>query len=176
MKKVGMGLLYLFVFIVALLAFAPKKSFYFFGEKRLQKWHVVVDNEVLHEDLFSLELENAEIYVSGVKAAKIMQTSFKPYLLRNGIELEGIRISGVAKKFLPTRIDHADLHYEFWHPTQIKIEANGEFGVLDGALNIRNKKLVLHLMPTKSFKREYGSLLRKMKKEKEGGYLYEQRF
>jgi hypothetical protein len=176
MKKFSIFLLYSLLFIVALMAFMPKKSFYYFAEQRLHKLHVVVDKEMVVEKLFGLEIEHADLYISGVQAAKVMQTSLKPYIVLNTIALRGVRISGVAKSFLPTRIEHATFTYALWQPMEVKIAADGEFGVLRGVVKLKERKLLLHLMPTKRFKREYGSLLRRMKKQKEGGYLYEQRF
>jgi len=176
MKRVLAWCVYALLFIVALMVFVPKKSLYYLVERELQKEHIVIDNEVLEEKLFGLEIEHGEIYVSGVQVAKIMSTSLKPYLVYNAMELEGVRISGVAKSFLPTRIEHATLSYVVWHPTRMKIVADGEFGHLTGVVELKKRVFLMHLSPTKSFVEKYSSLLRRMKKAKKGEYIYERRF
>ena len=170
-------ILFLFCFFVAaLIVFLPKKSLYYFAEEELSKYKTVIANEQIDEGLFSLTLEHADIYVEGIRVAKVMEADLGIYVLHNAVHLKQIRLSGMAKNFLPTRMESLTLSYDLWDPTRIHLNAKGEFGEAKGEILLLSNKIVMTLKPSKTMLTKYKSILRRMKKAKNGEYSYEQRF
>lgn len=169
--------LFLFCFFVAaLIAFLPKKNLYYYAEEQLFKYKTVITNEQVDAGLFSLSLQHADIYVEGIRAAKVMEATLGIYVLHNVLHLHQIRLSGMAKNFLPTRIDSLTLSYDLWDPMQVHLDAKGEFGEAKGEILPLSNKMVIRLKPSKTMLRKYRSILSRMKKAKNGEYSYEQRF
>ncbi len=173
-KKIAFIFAWLVFFVAALLFFAPKVNLYYLLEKELQKLHVVIDNETIVEHPFGLELEHADVYAEGIRILKVMELHANVWLVSNSIEAGQIRLDGVAKSFLPTKIEQAVVHYALWNPLYATFEAKGEFGVLQGRVALKERKVFLLLHPSDYMKRHYAQLLGEMKKNKEGGYTYEQ--
>lgn len=168
--------LYICFFIAAVVAFLPKKNLYYFGEEQLAKFKVVIANEQVGEGLFSLDLEHADLYVEGIRAAKVMEASLGIYIVHNALEAHQIRLSGMAKNFLPTRIETLRISYNLWDPLAVRFVAEGEFGVAYGAVLLTKRKIIMTLQPSKTMLGKYRNLLRQMKKAKNGEYSYEQSF
>ncbi len=169
--------LFLFLFFIAsTLAFLPKKNLYYLGEAQLAKFSTVIGNETLQEGVFSLSLEHADIYVEGIRVAKVMDASVSTYLFSNVLQAKQIRLSGMAKRFLPTRIDTLLVHYDVWNPMRVVFEATGEFGKAYGSFTLGDRKLFVYLKASKTMRNKYAGILHRMKKLKDGGYAYEQSF
>lgn len=162
-------------FLASVIAFLPKKSLYYYGEEKLAGYKTIIANEALEEGLFSLQIAHPDIYVEGIQAVKAMEAKIYTYLVSNGIEIHDIRLSGVAKDFLPTRVERLVVHYDLWHPLHITFNANGEFGTAEGSYSLRTHRVTIMLHPSKMMQSRYRSILHRMKKNKNGGYSYEQR-
>lgn len=175
-KKLLFGPVLVGVFIGSFLFFLPKANLYYFVEKMLQKEHIVVDNEEIRPKGFSLEIEHADVYVEGIPAAKVMEISIKPYLLLNTVHADFIRLGKAAKGVLPRKIDSFEARYGVFDPMHIVFEAKGEFGTAEGVVDLKERRLHVSLRASETMRRSYGSLLRMMRKTKEGEYTYEQSF
>lgn len=174
--KIVKGLFFVCFFIAALITFLPKKSLYYYAEERLGEFKGVIANEQVDEGVFSLHLEHADLYFEGIHAAKVLDAEFRLYLLGNIFEAHKIRLSGMAKSFLPTKIETLKVRYDLWSPLKVVFWANGEFGEARGEYMITSHTLLVYLHPSKTMQNSYHNLLRRMKKEKSGEYRYEQRF
>jgi len=126
----------LFLFMASLILFLPKKNLYYYAEKQLENYKVVIDNE----------------------------------------EAKQIRLSGMAKNFLPTRVEWLRVHYNLWNPLKVHFEASGEFGKAHGVFLLQEQKVFVTLQPSKMMQSRYANILRRMKREKSGEYSYAQRF
>lgn len=163
-------------FIAAVVLFLPKKNLYYFAEEELAKFKTVIAHEQVNEGLFSLNLKHADVYVEGIRVAKVMEASLAVYIVHNALEAHRIRLSGMAKNFLPTRIETLKVSYDLWDPFEIRLMAKGEFGEAEGNYLLKTRKLTVVLHPSKMMRNSYKNLLRQMKKKKNGEYAYEQRF
>ena len=163
-------------FFGSLLYFLPKKNLYYYGEQELKRYHGVIGNEYVTQHPFSLQIEHGDIFVEGIRVAKVMDTSIGVYLLYNSLQAKQIRLSGMAKNFIPTKIDSLEITYTLWDPLRVKLASTGEFGTSWGYFDIRKQKLVLELNASKKMQTQYFKILSKMKKRKDGGYRYEQSF
>ncbi len=162
-------------FLACVVAFLPKKNLYYFGEEKLAGAKTIIANEQVKEGLFSLDLQNADVYVEGIRVAKVIEAKLQTYLLSTHLEAHQIRLSGMAKSFLPTKIEVLKMRYELWDPLRVKFTASGEFGEASGAYLPAMRKLVVVVHPSKMMRSRYPNILQKMKKEKNGGFSYEQR-
>ena len=162
-------------FVAAVILFLPKKSLYYYAEEKLERFKTVIANEAIKEGPFSLHLLHADIYIEGIRAAKVMDIDLKTYGLSTLVEAERLRLSGAAGSFLPTKIETLRVRYALWNPLQITFNAEGEFGTAEGSYLITEHKLLLLLHPSKMMQSRYRDILRRMKKNKNGGYSYEQR-
>ena len=163
----------LFFFIAALIAYAPKKSLYYLAEQELARYKTIIANERVEEGLFSLAVEHADIQIEGIRAAKIIELRLQTYLLHNTLQARRIRLSGMAKNFLPTKVDRLDVRYDLFDPTNVHFEAAGEFGMARGDYSLTSHALNVTLQPSKLMHRRYRNILRQMRKEKNGEYSYE---
>lgn len=162
-------------FLASLIAFLPKKNLYYYGEEKLAGLNTIIANERIKEGLFSLDLHNADIYVERIRVVKVIEAKLQTYLLSMHLEAHQIRLSGMAKNFLPTKIEMLGIRYDVWDPLKVKFTASGEFGEASGEYLLTAHKLVVVVHPSKMMRSRYSNILRKMKKEKNGGYSYEQR-
>lgn len=162
-------------FIASVIFFVPKKSLYYYVEEKIAAYKTVVSNEALEEGAFWLHISHPDIYVEGIRVANVKDIRLKAYILSNVVEAHKIRLSGVARDFLPTRIESFTIRYSFWNPTNLTFDANGEFGTATGSYSLRSHILVIKLYPSKMMQSRYRAILHRMKKEKKGGYSYEQR-
>lgn len=169
-------LFFICFFIAALLAFLPKKNLYYYGEEKLAGLKTVIVNERLSEGMFSLYLEHADIYVEDIRAAKVMEAEVVSYLVSTSLQARHIRLSGMAKNFLPTRIETFTMRYDLLHPLTIKFTASGEFGTATGEYLLESHKFEVRLRPSKTMQSDYREILQRMKKAKNGEYRYEERF
>ena len=65
------SLLLTIVFIFTLLVFIPKENIYFLIEKELNKYDIVLSDELFKSTLIGFSLKNANLYVKGVKITKL---------------------------------------------------------------------------------------------------------
>jgi hypothetical protein len=173
-KKIALFFLYTFVFLVALVAFFPKESVYYKLEKELKPYGIVISHEQLIPHFLSLELKDLEVSVQGVQGGEVEDVTITLLGLYNTLEVRNIQLSSMAKSFLPLRVEKLALKHSCLDLFNLKIEGNGEFGVVEATLNIQTRKLHLVLQPSKEMKNHYRSTLRMLKKEKNGEYVYDQ--
>ncbi len=174
-KKFLLILIYSIFFVAVTLSFLPKKNLYFALEHELKKHALIIADEVLEEKSFGVNIKHPSIYFQGVPSLKAMEISITAVFAVNTVEMEAIRINNVAKSFIPTRVDHLQVRYVIWKPTLIEMEAEGEFGHARATYDLLEKRLLLHLKPSKLMQNRYMNTLRRLKKEQNGEYLYEQR-
>lgn len=171
-KKTAIFFAYVFVFLFALIAFTPKESLYFFAEQKLEPFGVVIAQEQLQDKLFTLELEDATLYAQKIEAAKVSASQITLLGIYNSIEVEGVELASMVESFVPQKIAHISLRYSLVDPLNVVIEADGEFGDVNGAFSIVERKLELHLKPSKVMLEKYRSTLREFKKDQNGEYNY----
>ncbi|MCK4737466.1 MAG: hypothetical protein KAT10_02825 [Sulfurimonas sp.] len=174
MVKVQKFFAYFIFFIFALIYFVPKTSIYYFIEKELKNYEIVISNEELQESSFNLHITGGTVSVKSIESANIDQADMKIYGLYNTIELQEIVLSKTVSSFLPSKIKNATVSYTVFNPTNIQVKASGEFGEADAQYNLLNKTLYLKLKPSKKMLTKYRSTLNSLKKSENGEYIYEQ--
>ncbi|RRS31372.1 MAG: hypothetical protein P794_04115 [Epsilonproteobacteria bacterium (ex Lamellibrachia satsuma)] len=156
---------------VALLVFMPKQELYYKLEKELLKKEIKINEKSIEEGLFSLTVKQASVYVKGINVATIEKITFFTLLFYTKIELDSLLLDDSLKAMAPQQTDKAILTYTILSPLKARINAEGSFGVVEGSVDLRERKLHLDFNETK----EIGMFRGQLKKEKKGWY-YETSF
>jgi hypothetical protein len=172
-KKLLMFLVYMLFFFFALVMFTPKASLYFFMEKNIKPFGVVISNETLDERLFSLGVANLEVSIKGVDAAVAQKADITLLGFYNEVKVEGIKLSSMASSFVPVDIGEIKLHYTPFDPLFITGDAQGKFGKADISLSLRDFHLKVVLHPSKLMLQRYRNSLRQFQKTQNGEYIYD---
>ena len=175
-KKLMKFLAYLLFFVVALAMFMPKSSFYFLLEENLKKFNVVVSNEELSSDIFSLYIHNLELTTKGIDSALIKEADVTLLVFYNHLALRDIQLSSIIEAYAPSKVKNLDVKYSVINPLEVELEASGEFGKVYGTFNIQTRSLELSLKPSKKMLREYKKTMRFLKKSENGEYIYAKTF
>jgi hypothetical protein len=163
--------LFLF-FIYSVLFFLPKDLIYNLFEKELEKQKIIISQEVRKEKSFSFVLSDAEVYFDGLQIADVKRTDISTLLFNNTIDIMDIQLSQSFSKIFPSKINKINIKHNITSYNKITIYAVGDFGEINGYINILDKKLYLNLQASALMKESYIKLLQKMK-YKDGVYTYE---
>jgi hypothetical protein len=167
---------FLLFFIFALIAFMPKKSFYFLLEKELQNFEFVISNERLHEKLFSLEIENLELTTKGIDSAVVQSAEITLFGLYNCVILEDIQVSSLIDTYAPSKIESLELSYTLLNPLEIRASAQGDFGEAEISFTLLESELQAVVKPSKLMQTKYKKTMRMLKKDENGEYVYAKTF
>ena len=175
-KKIAIFFSYTLFFITALMYFTPKDSIYFFLEEKLKKVDIVISSEQVNDSGFSLKIADADIYFKSISSANINEASIRVFAIYNSINFKNITLSKTAKSFAPLNIASVQAVYSILNPLNAKINAIGDFGILEAQYNILDKTLNLVLKPSKNMLKNYKHTLRKLSKTKNGEFIYDKTF
>ena len=161
---------FLLIIIVwlAILFFMPKKEIYYKLEEKLAEKSIKINEASIEEGLFSLNISNAEIYVKGIKMATVENLDFFTLLLYTNIEVENFFIDETLANRLPTKINQVLFSHIGLDPLNIKIVGKGDFGGVDGKIDLNKKVLRVDFNDSKAIK-EFKPRLRRDDK----GWYYE---
>ena len=160
------------VFWFALLVFMPKQELYFTLEKELAKQDIEINEQNIEEGIFSLNLINPEIYVKGIKIATVEKINIFTLIFTTNINLRSLILDDSLKSFAPQKTDIANISYSLFSPFKVTIEAEGNFGLLEGNANLNEKDLRIDFSETT---KELDSIRSNLKKDEKGLY-YETSF
>ncbi len=175
-KKLALLLFYVMFFMMASIYFAPKVNIYYFAEQQLQKKGIVLNDETLNDKGFTLEVNNAVLYVKSLETAKIQKIKLNLFLLYNSVEVENLVFSDMASRFIPLHVKSLYLVYTVFDPLHVTGKCSGEFGEADINIDLVNRTLQIVIKPSKKMLSHYRTTLRNLKKDKNGGFVYEQSF
>jgi len=175
-KKILKFLLFFFFFIFALIAFMPKESFYFLLEKELKEFEIVISNEALHENLFSLNVQNLELNTKGIESAVARNAEITLLLFYNSIDLEDVQISSLIDAYAPSKVDTLEISYTILNPLVVYAKASGDFGEAKITFEFLERKLQAIVKPSKVMLTQYQKSMRMLQKDENGEYVYAKTF
>lgn len=167
---------YFAFFILALIYFSPKESIYYFAEKGVEKYKVVLSDEKITDSGFSLDLSDVKVSYDSIQSAKVEDINVKMFLLYNSISAKNIKLSNIAVSFIPLYVQNLDVSYTIFNPLIIGLNANGEFGEAKGEINILDRNITIVVTPSKVMRMKHQDTLANMKKSDNGGYSYDKSF
>lgn len=176
MKKLRNFFLYMLVFFVALMFFTPKVQLYFTLEKVLKKYDVIIANETLKDNGFYLDVFKSDIYVQGIKSAHIQDLEVGLFGVYNTLSIHNVKLSETFIKMVPIEIESAKVYYSVLNPLKVYMNASGEFGTLEGAVDLVDRVVHVDLNASKLMKRNYARSLKQFKPSETGGLIYESHF
>ena len=160
------------VFWFALLVFMPKQELYFTLEKELAKQDIEINEQNIEEGIFSLNPIKPEIYIKGIKIATVEKINIFTLIFTTNINLKSLILDDSLKSFAPKKADVANISYSLFSPFKVTIEAEGNFGLLEGNANLNEKDLRIDFSETT---KELDSIRSNLKKDEKGLY-YETSF
>ena len=175
-KKIAIFFAYVSFFMLALIYFAPKVSAYYFLETQLKKYDVIVGSENLNDSGFSLEIDDANIFVKSIDSANVKYTKIKFLGLYNSITINDILLSSTAKSFIPLKIQNANITYHILNPLHVNADVIGEFGEAKIVVNLLDRTLHLNLIPSSLMNKRFKHTLRNFKKSENGELIYDKTF
>jgi len=155
----------------ALLVLMPKQELYFKLEKELAVQGIKINEQNIDEGLFTLTLNEADVYAKGIKLASIEKTTFFTLLFYTKLELDKLRIDESLQNIVPTQIEEATFTHGVWNPINVSVHAQGEFGSADGTVALADRSVRLDFNETQGIE-----MLKPQLKQDEKGWYYETSF
>jgi len=175
-KKVSLFFAYFAFFLLALMYFTPKENLYYLLEKELRTYDLIISNEGVKDSGFTLNLENADLFIKSIKSANAKAVNVNFFALYNSVKISDITLSNVAASFIPLQIDELRFTYSIFNPLNINVYGIGEFGEAEAAFNVLERSLHIDVKPSDKMKKEYKNSMRQLQKSQEGGYSYDKTF
>jgi hypothetical protein len=155
---------------VLILVLAPKKELWYLAEQQLKAQGLVISGEAIDDQLFGLKLRHPTIYFKGAKIATADSMTIWSVFVYTRATIDKIVVDDSLGAYLPASIDAVTITHTVSRPTRAAIRIEGE--TLAGEGYADGKKHLLHV--------RFGtvpphSMLTRMLKKTEGGWVYEQR-
>jgi len=158
-----------FLAFILLWLFAPKVELYYFLEKSLKEKNIIISNETITDTWYGLKIENATLYVDGAKVMNVAQLNFNFFLFYNTLKIDEVKMDKSFSAMSPKEINRFTAVYSIANPLNIKLDGEGSFGILDGKVALKNRKVEILFPETKDIK----TIKRYLKNDKERGWIYE---
>jgi len=171
MQMVKKIFIVLFIAWFALLIFMPKQEIYYALEKELEKQEIEINEKSIEEGVFSLTLNQVSVYVKGIKIATIEEITFFTLLFYTKVELDTLLLDDALKVMVPQQTDKAILSHAVLSPFDAFVHAEGSFGVIDGSVDLKERKLHISFTETKKIE-----MIKAQLKKDEKGWYYETSF
>jgi len=175
-KKMLKLLSYFIFFIFMLILFVPKNSIWYFAEKSLKQYEIVISNESLEDSFTTLNVNNLEISAKTVDAGTIKELDFTLLLIYNKLLFTDIELSSLVESYLPSKIEKLEISYTLFNPLFVEAEGSGEFGTTKMKFNLQTRELIVSLHPSKKMFSSYKNSLKQFKKSETGEYIYAKTF
>lgn len=172
LKVVG----YFSFFLLALMYFMPKVSSYYYLEQELEKYKVVLSDEEVVDNGFSLQLNHVEVSFDSIESASIQSANVKLFIAYNSIHIQNITLESIVSSFFPLHIKDAKISYSIFEPLKVIAKANGDFGSASAEIYFLDKNISAIIRPSKLMSQKYKRTLSMMKKQANGEYVYDKTF
>ncbi|MCO4845066.1 MAG: hypothetical protein KC427_03510 [Sulfurovum sp.] len=155
----------------AILMLMPKQEFYFKLEEELAKHEIELNEEKMHEGLFSLRLKQVTVYFKGIPVATIEEVNLCTLLFYSSVELQALHIDDSLKKMVPQETQKAVITYSILSPLELSVDASGSFGGMTGTMDLSERTVRLDFNESKNIE-----MLKPQLKKDEKGWNYETSF
>jgi len=149
----------------------PKQNLYYKLEEKLSSEDIEINEEKIHEGLFTFQIENAVIYVKGIGLIHFKKASFFSLLFFNNLKIEELVLDDSLESIAPTKLDELSFSYVVWSPQHMAVSGYGAFGKFTGEIDFTTHTVHLDLTETVKL----GAWKHQLKKGEKGWY-YETSF
>ena len=171
MQMVKKVCLMLFLVWFGMLVFMPKKELYYKLEEVLARQEIQIDGEKLKEGWFSLEVENLSVSIKGIKIATVEKVDFFTLLFSSKMHIQNILLDDSLKGKAPNRTENATLAHTVLSPLSVSLDAQCDFGGIEGKAKIKERSVRLDLIEAKNI-----DMIKSQLKQDEKGWYYEASF
>jgi len=168
MRKV---FLFIAIFYLGFILFMPKVNLYYTLESFAKKEHVEIKEGSLKDRWIDLDIKDATVFYDGIASVKAGEARIAPWIFYNKITALDISPTKEIKKMFDAKADSITLTYSILDYKHIMIEAEGDFGVIHGTVDVIAQKLRILLEPSAKFKNN--KLVKQYFKKEEEGLVYE---
>ena len=158
-----------FLFILLMWLFAPKQELYYLLEQKLKEKDIIISNETVVDTWFGVNIQNADIYVKGIKMANVADLKLNVFFFYDTLEVENINIDEALQAMAPKSIDELKVKYSVIDPLHVTIDGLGSFGTASGAVSLKEKQIHIDFPVAKDIQ----TIKKFLKKDKTGGWYYE---
>ena len=156
---------YILAFVIAVFALIPTKNLFFLMQKELASQQIIVNVDKIGEFPFDLGLNNVDIFYKNIKVSHVDNINLLALIVFNKIDIKNIKIN-----FQNLFIKYLDVKISIFNPLKIYIKGKGNFGDIDGIVNLKDRILKVYIINLKNNNIKY--FLKKDKK----GYFYATKF
>lgn len=167
------SIIFVLLFLYALLVFLPKENLYYLALENLKTYNIVIKNEIIEAKSLELSIIDANVFFKSIDAIAIDLVRIKTLLFYSSIDATNVKIDKALKQFLPPKIDKIKIQHFITNPLNISISFNAKDIKGYGTFNLLERKLNINFSVSNKFVREYGALLRQAKKQSNGEYKLE---
>jgi hypothetical protein len=158
-----------FLFILLMWLFAPKQELYYLLEQKLKEKDIIISNETVVDTWFGVNIQNADIYVKGIKMANVADLQLNVFFFYDTLEVENINIDEALQAMAPKSIDELKVKYSVIDPLHVTIDGLGSFGTASGVVDLKEKMVHIDFPVAKDIQ----TIKKFLKKDKTGGWYYE---
>ncbi len=173
MKKIATALLSVFLLILIMIAFAPKRYLYNAVQHLIVNENIIVSGERVNDRAFGLDINDAHLYVKDIFIGQLKEMTLTPFVLVNTFTCKEFEASKELRSLIPLSIEKASVMHWIGQPYTLFLKANGSFGEAKGFVHLKERKVYLEVFSTPEFEKYFKPLA---KKSEEGFYVYEQRY
>lgn len=164
---------YFLFFLFVLTYFAPKENLYYLFEQKIKSYGITIGGEKIKESSFSMQIDDAKVYVESIKSADISNAKFLILLAYNTLEIKNIDLDGILVMFLPMKVEKINLTHTLLEPFTLHISAVGEFGKIDAQFNLLHQHMHAVMVPNYIMFQKYQITLNMFQEAQNGEYIYE---
>jgi len=171
MQMVKNVFLSLFFIWFAILIFMPKQKMYYTLEHELLKQGIRINEKSIEDDIFSLNIIDAKIYVKGIEVAQVDKISFFTLLFYSNMTISSVKVDEYIKEYTSGDIGKLLIMHSILSPFEAFITIIGDFGIAEGVIDMNSRHLRIDIADIESIKS-----IKSMLKKDEKGWYYETSF
>ena len=164
MKRVSIWLVYIVLFALFFLWFAPKKLLYYKLEHILHQQQIILSDETIYDNFFSFHVEDAKLFVKDIEVGQITKASLYPEFFINALIIKDFNTNKSISLLPKIEIRKLIFLYTPFYPIKIFIKGEASDGEIKGSIELMKRKGFIDIASKKPLP---------LKKTKEGYYRYE---
>lgn len=160
-------LFYTCIFVISIAVFIPKLNLYYFIENQLSKESIVLNNEKISQNLFTVNINEIDVYLYDKKYVKIEYLKSEIFGFKNSFQIEEFYFFNKNKKI----IDRLIINHNIFIPTTLEIQLEKSSNKIRGKIDLLSRKILFSEQP---FLKSFENTFREFKFSKiNGAYFYE---
>jgi len=148
-------------FLVGITIFIPKENLFYLLQKELSP-NIYINTD-LSSNPIKLSLTRGQLYFNNMNMVNFEEIDIFIYLFYNKILLKNVKF-----EIGNYRVESGKIIYSILSPLKIFIKGKGNFGLIDGFIDLKEKFIKIYILDLKN-----STIKRLLKKDEKGYYYYE---